>query len=355
MKLHTLPLVLFLFVVCLPAEAQEFDISRITVINLGDGRMLHRTMDGEQTLSGQHRIIDGRRSEYVEATFADGLYHGSYERHRNNKLAEKGSYKEGRRDGAWIEYFSDGVSVKSERHFKEGKLDGIQKTFFTDGKTESEKGYKEGVEHGPERKWDYQTGKQIVDANFRDGRPDGKQTRFITSNTGNYVQVSNYADGVQSGDYSETWADGVVRTSGIYKDDKKEGKWIENNRDGKPRSESTYKGGELNGESRTFFTDGTIDKITNYRSGVREGVSQEFYYDSGKLKNEYTYADNWKEGAYKIFYDNGTLREEGRCERGNEIYQREYYYDGKLKQVRERNSRGQWEILEKYDSHGNKL
>lgn len=329
MKLRTLFITLFLFAACLSARAQEFDVSRITVINMGDGRMLHRTLDGEQALSGQHRIIDGRRSEYVEATFANGLYDGSYERHRNNKLAEKGSFKEGRRDGTWYEYYSDGESVKSERKFKEGKLDGMQTTFYTDGQTESEKSYKEGAEHGPERKWD-QSGNQTVDANFRDGRPDGKQIRFFISNTGNYEQVSNFADGVQSGAYSETWEDGVVRIAGQYKDGKKDGKWIENKRDGKPRSVATYKAGELNGESRTFFTDGSVESIEQYAGGKRDGSSVTHDYNTGKVKSEFTYKAGKKEGPYKRYYpETGKVREEGRCEDGREVYSKTYEYDGK--------------------------
>ncbi len=355
MKKRHLSLLLLSLIFSLGGQAQEFDISRISAINLGDGRILFRNIEDDKPLSGQHRIIDGYRSEYVLADFAEGLYNGSYEHYRHNKLREKGSYKEGRRDGVWTEYNSDGTSPKSERHFKEGKLNGIQKTFYTDGKLESEKGYKMGAEDGPERRWEYQTGKQTVDANFKDNHPEGKQTRHISSNIGDYVQVSHYQNGKQTGEYSETWPNGVVRTAGKYKEGQKDGRWIQNRKDGKPQSENTYKAGELNGESRTFYTDGTVEKITVYAAGVREGLTKEFFYDSGKLKSEYMYANDVRAGRYKLYYDDGTLREEGRCDDGKEVYTKEYYKNGKLKQVRERNARGQWETIESYDSDGKQL
>ncbi len=355
MKKRTLSLLLLVVTVCITSQAQEFDISRITVINLGDGRMLFRDRESDKPIAGQHRIIDGYHSEYVQAEFAEGLYNGSYERYKYNKLAEKGSYKEGRRDGTWFEYNSDGTSPKSERRFKDGKLDGMQKTFYTNGKLESEKGYKMGAEDGPERRWEYQTGKQTVDANYKDDRPEGKQTRHISSNVGEYTQVSNYKNGLQTGEYSETWLSGMLRTKGQYKEGKKDGQWIENNTDGTRKLETTYKAGELDGEAKTYYTDGTVERISLYTNGSRAGVTKEFYYGSGKLKNEYTYADGFKSGPYKLYYDDGTVREEGRCESNNPVYTKEFYKNGKVKQIRERNSSGQWETIEQYDSDGKQL
>jgi len=330
---------------------KEFNVSQITVINMGDGRLLFREYSDEKPLSGEHRIIDGYRSEYILAEFSKGMYHGSHQLFKHNQLREKGSYKEGRKDGKWEEYYSDG-SLKNESHLKEGKLEGTRKTYFTSGKTESEVNYKNSEKHGKELRYDYKDGKLRVDANYIDGKPDGKQTRHISSNTGDYVQIEHYNKGIQTGDYSETYTNGKVKIEGKYKEGKKDGKWSEYRKDGKPNSEITYKSGKRNGETKTFYTDGSVEKIINYVNDVKEGVTKEFYYDNGKLKSEHTYADDKKEGKYKLYYDDGTLREEGRCENGNDIYRKEYYKNGQLKEIRERGNRG-WETIESYDSNGN--
>lgn len=52
----------------LPLHAQkEYPIDRITAINLGDGRILHREISGDKPLDGEHRIIDGYHSAYILA------------------------------------------------------------------------------------------------------------------------------------------------------------------------------------------------------------------------------------------------------------------------------------------------
>lgn len=82
----------------------DFNVEQITVINLGDGRLLHRTKESEKPIEGTHRIIDGRRSEYKEVEFAGGLYNGKYQFFKSNKLREEGNYKEGRKNGVFKEY-----------------------------------------------------------------------------------------------------------------------------------------------------------------------------------------------------------------------------------------------------------
>ena len=93
----------------LPLHAQkEYPIDRITAINLGDGRILHREISGDKPLDGEHRIIDGYHSAYILARFKDGLYNGDYEEYIYNKLKAKGSYKEGWKDGTFRKYDDEG-------------------------------------------------------------------------------------------------------------------------------------------------------------------------------------------------------------------------------------------------------
>lgn len=74
-----------MFLLCgatlLNTSAQEkiYKIDEVSVINYGDGRLLYRHWDQDKTpLQGEHRIIDGYRSEYFIANFKDGMYDGLY-------------------------------------------------------------------------------------------------------------------------------------------------------------------------------------------------------------------------------------------------------------------------------------
>lgn len=71
----------------LTGAAQEtvYQVSEVSVINYGDGRLLFRQFNEKKDpLNGQHRIIDGYRSEYVLAEFKDGMYNGSYPKRKRD-------------------------------------------------------------------------------------------------------------------------------------------------------------------------------------------------------------------------------------------------------------------------------
>lgn len=345
---------LLLGVMALTGVAQEkvYQVEEITVINYGDGRLLFRQAKEEKALlNGQHRLIDGIRSEYILADFKDGMYNGKCQHFRNNKLAEECSYKEGYEDGDYKLYYGDGQTLQSERTFVAGKVNGISKTYHQSGKVQSEKEYLMGVENGFDRRYNSE-GILTLDQYYKDGKPDGKWTEHTSGGIGNVTRISNYKNGLREGQWSETWEDGTPRSKSSYKEGKKEGVWISYRKNGKPEKSTTYKNEEKNGEEIVYFTDGTPDKSINYLDGKQDGVTKEFYF-GGKPKSEYTFKNGKREGAYKRFYDSGTLREEGRCEADSEVYRKEYHSNGKLKSVAERKGGG-WETLERYDSEGNK-
>lgn len=96
-----------------------YQVDELSVINYGDGRLLFRQYDKDNTpLNGSHRIIDGYRSEYILAEFKDGMYNGDYKYFKNNRLKEEETYKEGRKDGVYKEYYSDGVALKKRLRSK---------------------------------------------------------------------------------------------------------------------------------------------------------------------------------------------------------------------------------------------
>lgn len=336
------------------AQEKVYQVNEISVINYGDGRLLFRELDGDKTpLQGEHRIIDGYHSEYVLASFKDGMYNGPYRHFKRNELAEECTYKEGRLEGLRKTYYADGKTVQNEGTFTEGKMNGLIKSYFPDGKVESEAIYKMGEQDGYERRY-RENGELWLDASYKNGKPEGNRVEHISSNVGDYIRRSSYKDGLRTGDYSETWSDGNLREKGSYKEGKKEGVWTKYREGGIPEISVTYRNGEKNGEEIRYFTNGKPETCRNFLNGKREGLSREYYYGNGKLKSEFTYKANKEEGPYKRFYEDGTLREEGRCENDTQIYRKEYYDNGKLKTIAERRN-GSWTTTARYDRDGNKL
>ena len=58
--------VLLLLCMTLPLFAQkEYKIDQVSVVNVGDGRLLYRDLTTENPLNDEHRIIDGYHSAYL--------------------------------------------------------------------------------------------------------------------------------------------------------------------------------------------------------------------------------------------------------------------------------------------------
>lgn len=337
-------------------EINAYQVGEISVINYGDGRLLFRKNDDENTpLQGLHRIIDGYRSEYVLAEFQDGMYNGKYQHFKNDFLIEVANFTNGRLEGDRKQYYGDGKTLRSEASFVEGKLNGTIRNYRQDGSVESEKEYKMGIEDGFDRRYHHETGKLTIDTYYKEGKPEGRWVEHLEGNVGNVTRISNYKNGLRDGEWSETSADGKPRGKSSYKEGKKDGVWITYRKDGSQEKKTTYKNDLKNGEEIIYFTDGTVDKSINYVNDKRNGVTKEYYFTSGKTtpKSEYTYKEGKQNGEYKCFDQDGKLKEEGRCENGTEVYRKLYHSNGKLRSIAEKRGGG-WETLESYDSNGNK-
>lgn len=312
---------------------KEYNIEQVTVINLGDGRLLFRDAKKDIPLQGEHRIIDGYHSAYVLANFKDGLFDGKYQEFNYNKLKEEGTYKEGRKEGIYREYNSDGVTVKSELSLTAGKVDGVSKTFFLDGKVESEKGYKNGQEHGVEKRYDHDTGECLIDYYYEEGRKHGKQ-RVHISGTNEYIEVSYFNHGMLEGKFSQHYMNGNPRKLGVYTAGKKSGKWITFQEEGDTTRIETYANDMLNGESITFNNNGTREKVYNYKDDKKDGVCTDFNGETGKPKRQISYKAGKQHGpekqwvtSNKFNYIETTMYENGRK---NGTYEAVYQADKRL-------------------------
>ena len=277
---------------------KEYKIEEITVVNVGDGRLLFHDAKKEKSLNGEHRIIDGYHSAYLLAGFKDGFYDGTYQEYEYNKLRTEGTYKEGRKNGTFKEYSSYDGKLQTETNYADGKLDGMKKTYYSDGTVETEKEYKAGKEDGIDRRYDHD-GKLVKDCNYKDGLPDGKQMRHITG-TYDYIENSCYINGLAEGEYIQTYMDGAPRLKGYYKAGKKVARWIKFDELGDTLKIESYDNDELNGLSVTFGTKGQRLKEYNYRNDKKHGICKDLDYETGAVKREGEYENGKLNGKEKV-------------------------------------------------------
>lgn len=271
------------------ARAQkEYPIERVSVINVGDGRFLYRDLKTDKPLDGDRRIIDGYHSAYIQAEFKDGFYNGKYAEYEYNKLKCEGAYRDGRKEGTFKFYDSEG-RVKEEKPYKDGKLHGAHRTFYTSGQLEREVNYRDGRQDGKELYYDYD-GTLRREHNYRDGRQVGKQYSFIQG-THEYYETTYFNDqGLQEGDYTAIFTFGQPHITGRYANGQKDGVWTEIAESGDTLYIATYRAGREEGLQVRFSREtGTRTKEYYMKADRPDGLYREYDPDNGELIYEATY------------------------------------------------------------------
>lgn len=128
-------------------------------------------------------------------------------------------------------------------------------------------------------------------------------------------------------------------------------------RNGKKIAKRVYQKGEItlsegeipDGRVVESYDSGKIRNIFTYKNGKRNGIAFGFY-ESGKLKKEGSYLDDNPVGITKMYYENGNLMVESKIVDGKNIYYKDYYENGQLKQ--EVYYKGDEIIRRTYDIHG---
>jgi antitoxin component YwqK of YwqJK toxin-antitoxin module len=189
----------------------------------------------------------GNSDAYLQTGYyKNGLQDGEYsEIYDNGTVKVKGKYLNGKKEGVWETNKEDG-SKRPTEEFKEGEV--IRRiTYFTDGKIEMERNFDlNGKQHGVEKKYDWEDGSLKSELNYVHGKQIGKQVRYVSSNSGSFIETSYYNEaGQKEGEYTEIYTDNKnIKTKGQYLKGQKHGKWVY----GYPRSlykEETYDNGKL--------------------------------------------------------------------------------------------------------------
>jgi antitoxin component YwqK of YwqJK toxin-antitoxin module len=268
----------------------EIQLQSIECYNLGDGRYYcrYRAFDKEapdKPVQGTARIIDGYTTQYIDATFDDGIPHGSWKTYRQNKLVEEYNYKKGLLDGEGKEYYADG-SVKSVRNYVNGKPHGKFTDYDSKGGVTHETNFKDGEQDGPEIKYD-SDGKVTSQTIYSAGKPTGAKTQIFND----YTLTANYdSKGDFDGEYAEIFSNGNVKSKGTYVHGKKEGVWETGRKDGKKMATEEYKAGDKVKET-AYYTDNTVEVVREMKNGKKNGWERKYKYGDGSLTSELFYKD----------------------------------------------------------------
>ena len=220
--------VLFCTQMAVSASSQTtIEWENIEVVTDSNHNVVYYQKSDNEPLNGSIRIMKGLDEEIVN--LKDGIMDGSYLRLRDGIVREEGNYTDGKRNGLFIEYYKDCITHRKDTPMKDGKIDGTVITYFSNGRKESEKDYRNSLEHGTERRYDMSTGKTLIEGQWINGKKDGTWNEVIDAGGGiTGIRLQHYRNGELDGPYSvEMRKDGkpYVTIRGQFSEGRKTGKW----------------------------------------------------------------------------------------------------------------------------------
>ena len=330
----------------------------------------------------------------MEGTYADGKQSGTWKRYHNNgKLKSTEPYVNGVLEGTYEEYHRNGT-LYTKYTYKKGKMNGEVSYNDDDGKLWLTHNYDEDVlktakyfdkegkviseskmkNRNIELTTFSPTGAKRSNVTYNDkGSTDGTETYYFTSGTPNQVNEykageltgksinyhlngkkkseMNYEDGVRNGLYLAYYPNGNKQQEGWYVNDQAEDYWTFYNEHGAKTTHAFYYNDDVTGVKQEFWPTGRLEYETWYSEGIIEKFIQfdttgkvfqvlSFPKGNGKFTllslagkpyTEGTYVNGTLNGAYKVFFPDGSLQSLQFYKNGlNDSIFRSYSYGGKL-------------------------
>jgi uncharacterized protein len=300
------------------------------------------------------------------------------------QLSSEGTMREGKPDGYWKTYYENGI-VKAEGNRKDFLLDSVWKfyddsarllvsityandkkyglkTTFRQGEVISEN-YVNDVKEGPTTYY-YADGKVRLIINFVGGLENGIARELASDGTViTYMEYKkgflvsreriNRKDskGLKQGRWKYFYDNYTIKLEGVFKDDKKNGYFKDYDENGMLLSVKKYVNDVEQVEAQEltslklktdYYPSGKVKTVASYNGDIAEGVRRE-YNEDGKITAGYVFTkgvmtgegivdeEGNKEGDWREYYIDGTLRSVGSYSKGKAIGNWKYYFEnGKL-------------------------
>lgn len=193
----------------------------------------------------------------------------------NGKLKAVYTYKNGKRDGVFYEYYDDGIEQISG-HYLQNQLQGVLKNNYPTGVTQTLTVYEHDLKHGP----------------------------FTTFNgDGSLFSYSLYKDSQLVNPMITYFPDGQVQTSFFEQGKLTKAEVILPNGE---HERFEYINNQFNGFAQLFYANGQLKRSIKIADGMKEGYGTR-YYSTGQLQGLYHYSQGLLQGHALRYLPNGSL------------------------------------------------
>ncbi len=353
MKIYKTILLIFLLSVIARSGLAQND----TLVSDGFNRFYYEN----GTVSSEGFLENGKPNGYWKTYYESGILKSEGNR-RNFELDstwvfynEKGdiilkiNYKKGKKHGLRITYREDGYY---EENFENDVKNGFSNEYFPNGALKSTTFFKSGLENGINKTYNR----------------DGLVIRLVEYKSGFVVSREdiNYTDmkGDRQGRWVTFWENGNIHTDGTYRDGRRHGYFKTYDKQENLLTVEKYDNGVLLKDAQEvaeiemktdYYPDGRVKVIAGFRNGKPEGIRREYdrngkvvaasVFKNGILTGEGIIDDRMeKDGPWKEYYDDGSLRAEGVYTSGKRTGNWKFYYaDGSLQQEGAYNKYGNYD------------
>lgn len=331
--------------------------------------------NGKGELERIVRYKDGKK-QGLTREFVNGIVQIVYKYH-NDFLIDREFVNQtdnkGLKQGVWREYY-DNDNIRKEENYKNGELNGYYREYSQAGKILVSLFYENGklVERSADDEitaevknvYDSQ-GNLVSSGTFMNNIPVGTHRKYTDDKT--KVKIEEYDNSGQvvsagvtdeKGTKEEYWQffypGGQVRLEGNYKNDKRSGIWKFYYPDGKLEQQGNYVNGLEDGLWTWYYPNGALRREENYLRGKEDGLSTEYdennvviasgefiegleegpwVFQSGDNTEKGSYQAGLKDGIWKEYYADGTLKFEGSFVQGSPNGKHKLYYEnGKIRE-----------------------
>lgn len=308
--------------------------------------------------------------------------------HKNGAVSSEGYMKNGKPEGYWKTYYETGI-LKSEGNRKNHLLDSTWRFYSEEGVLQKEIAYRENKRSGPTLTFTtegFLLTKENFEADIKQGNsfsyfPEGtvrRQTPFekgLRHGTGYeygkdsrvvsiFVFENNYTkqrqeinrkdrNGKKTGKWIEFYDNGEISLEGYYRDGMRNGYFREYDRRGVMVSTTKWRDDKVVEDAeelvnldirKEYYNNAKVKSVGSFKDGMPEGVTR-FYDQEGEISTSKIYSKGVllgegivdeggiRQGTWKEFYADGSLRAEGDYKDGQKIGEWIFYFQsGKVAQ-----------------------
>jgi len=259
--------------------------------------------------------------------YRSGTLHGEAKRWQQNGTPyDEGNYKDGEKDGKWINYNAYSGKKQCEEIWKNGQEIGVRLSFYPNGQIKSEYHLNKRGVNVTDTEW-YENGQIKKEEPYNnDGEKDGKW--IMNSEDGQKLWERNYKNGIEHGALLAWHKNGQKKSKINYENGKIIGESISWRDNGKVEERSHYENGEKTGKEIRWDENGQKMEEGTFKDGQEDG-KWTFWSPDGKESSELIYKDGepW-DGLYTFWWFNGNKGKEQTYKNGDEISVKSWNEDG---------------------------